>query len=75
VTDNGHMTKAERDELRRLVNERTKLAVKNIDHRKVEVLADFERKAAAEYSFSDEAWADVTAAAAAVKAADGSGRC
>jgi hypothetical protein len=71
MSNNDQMTKTERDELRRLANERARIAIKKIDHRKAEILADFERKAAAEYSIADEAWADVTAAAvAAVKAAD-----
>lgn len=65
------MTKGEREELRRLVNERARLAKARVEQRQAELLADVEAKLAAKYDFDDEVWADVTAAARqAVKQAD-----
>lgn len=57
------ITKAERDELRRLVNERARLAKSGIEQRQAELLADVEAQLAATYRIDDDAWADVTAAA------------
>jgi hypothetical protein len=71
MADNDAMTKTERDELRRIIAGREKLAKASIDQRKAELLADAEQQLATIYKFDDERWAEVTAAAeGAVKAAD-----
>jgi hypothetical protein len=57
------ISRAEREELRRLVNERARLAKSGIDQRKAELLADAEARLAARYHFDDEAWTAVTEAA------------
>lgn len=65
------MTKGEREELRRLVNERARLAKARIEQRQAELLADAEEQLAAQYHFDHEAWKEVTATAAkAVEHAD-----
>lgn len=65
------MTVAERVELGKIVRARTKVAKNDIAAQAAKQLADMERQLAAQYDFSDEAWKEITAAAAkAVKAAD-----
>jgi hypothetical protein len=51
---NGSMTKAERDELAKLVRRREKLAKADADQRGAELLADFERQMAAIYQPDDD---------------------
>jgi hypothetical protein len=58
------MTAAERTELGKLVRLRGKVAKEDIGAREARLVADFESKLAAEYSFDDAAWATITADAA-----------
>jgi hypothetical protein len=58
------MTKADRDELRRVVRMRAKVAHNGIEARRAELLADFEAQMAAKYDFDDARWSEITATAA-----------
>jgi hypothetical protein len=53
------MTKAERDELARLIRQRAKVDRANIDARRAELLADFEQSMATVYDREDAAWRDI----------------
>jgi hypothetical protein len=65
------MTKAEREELRKVVRSRVKVARGDAEARASVLLADFERQIAARYPDNHPAWADLTAHARdAVKKAD-----
>ncbi len=56
-------SKGEREELRRLVGERARLAKAGIESRQAGLLADVEEQLAATYSLDDDVWAEATAAA------------
>lgn len=58
------MTRGERDDLARVARLRAKVARTNVGQREAELLADVEEQLAAEYAFTDEAWADLTKGAA-----------
>jgi hypothetical protein len=65
------MSKGERTELAKLVRMRAKVAKDGSAHRSAVLMADVERKLAAEYKFGDASWRDLTEAAEkAVKDAD-----
>jgi hypothetical protein len=65
------MTKADREELGRLIRDRAKLGRVMAEQRAAEMLADAEAQLSAVYNVSDESWQDLTAAAsAAVRKAD-----
>ena len=55
------MTKAEREELRKVVRSRAKVARGVSEARASELLADFERQIAARYPDNHPAWSDLTA--------------
>ena len=55
----GGMTKSEREELRRLVNERARLARQSIEQRQAELLANTEEQLAQIYKINEEGWAEV----------------
>lgn len=58
------MPKTERDELLRLVKARARVAKAEVDHRKAELMADFEQQMAARYLPSDHpAWKELAAKA------------
>lgn len=57
----AHMTKGEREELRKVVRSRAKVARGDAEARASELLADFERQIAAKYPENHPAWADLTA--------------
>lgn len=54
------MTNAERAELRKLVNLRSKLAKADIDQQEAHQLAELEAQLAAHYDANHEAWAEIT---------------
>lgn len=54
------MTKAERQELAKLVRLRAKIAKDEIDQRATRLLADVETQLAASYPANHEAWAEIT---------------
>jgi hypothetical protein len=54
------MTKTEREELRKVVRSRAKVARGDAEARASELLADFERQIAAQYPENHPAWADLT---------------
>jgi hypothetical protein len=63
------MTRAEREELQRLVRQREKVLKSAVKQRSAELLADFENQMGQEYSFDqDEVWQQATKAAEAVVA-------
>jgi hypothetical protein len=65
ATDSARdMSRAERIELAKLARMRAKVARTQVDHRAAELRADVERQLSAEYDFGDEAWAEITSAAA-----------
>lgn len=65
------MTKAERDELARLLKARARVAKSVVEQRAAELLADAEQQLATRYKIDDAAWVDLTGAAEqAVKDAD-----
>jgi len=65
------MTKAERDELAKLLKARARVANRVVEQRAAELLAYVEEKLAAQYEIDDAAWKDVTATARkAAQAAD-----
>lgn len=63
MTAPERITKAERTELLKVIRARERVAKADADHRAAELRADVEDKLAATYTFDDDAWADVTAAA------------
>jgi hypothetical protein len=65
------ISKADREELAKILTARERVAKSVVEQRAAELLADVEQQLATRYTISDEAWHDLTAAAkAAVKAAD-----
>ena len=58
------MTKAERDDLRRLIQQRERVLKSAAKQRSAELLADFEKQMASEYTFDDDAvWQEAARAA------------
>lgn len=57
------ITRAERDQLSRLVRQRARVAKAGIEQRQAELLADVEEQLAAAYASDHEAWAEITAEA------------
>jgi len=71
TTGTQAMTAKERDELRKLLNARARVAKQMVAQRAAELRADFEEQLAARYDFGHAAWADLTTEAArVVKEAD-----
>lgn len=71
MSNDATMTKSERSDLAKLARMRERVARAEVDQRAAELRADVEQQLSAEYRFSDEAWAAVTATAAdAVRIAD-----
>ena len=65
------MTKADRDELARLIKARVRVAKSVVEQRAAALLADAERQLATRYKIDDAAWVDLTEAATqAVRDAD-----
>lgn len=58
------MTRREREDLAKVARLRARVARSAIVQREAELLADVEAQLAAEYAFTDEAWADITKGAA-----------
>jgi hypothetical protein len=57
------MTKVERDELRKLLKVRARVALRAVEQRAAELRADVEAQLAAAYKAHDPAWKDLTAPA------------
>jgi hypothetical protein len=71
ISNNGEMTKTERQDLAKLVRQREKLAKAAAGQRAVELQADFERQMAAQFERDDAAWKEyVEAAEATARQAD-----
>jgi hypothetical protein len=54
------ISKADREELGRVIKIRMKAAKSVVDQRKAELLADVEGQLSAQYEFDDEMWAEIT---------------
>lgn len=57
MSESESMTRAERQELARVVRLRAKVAKGEVDANKAKLLADFEEQVATEYDMRDERWA------------------